>query len=80
VIRRPQQSIVGNVNFFMSVPVLPDGRPGIAGDVSPPGSRVELCADRDVLAVLTNCPQMHNGYNPAPIRATIYRPPGLSDT
>lgn len=78
VIRRPQQSIVGNVNFFMSVPVLPDGSAGIAGDVSPPGSLVELCAERDVLAVLTNCRQMHNpcnGYNPTPIHATIYRPP-----
>jgi uncharacterized protein len=73
-----ERSIVGNVNFFMSVPVLPDGSAGVASDVSPPGSHVELRAERDVLAVLSNCPQMHNpcnGYNPTPIRVTIYRPP-----
>ena len=73
-----ERSIVGNVNFFMSVPVLPDGSAGVASDVSPPGSYVDLRAERDALAVLSNCPQMHNpcnGYNPTPIRATIYRPP-----
>ena len=72
-----EQSIVANVNFFMSVPVLPDGGAGVADGVSPPGSLVELRAERDVLAVLSNCPQMHNpcnGYNPTPIRATIRRP------
>ena len=70
-------AIVANVNFFMSVPVLPDGSAGVADGVSQPGSSVELRAERDTLAVLSNCPQMHNpcnGYNPTPIRATIYRP------
>jgi len=72
-----ERSIVGNVNFFMSVPVLADGSAGVASDASPPGSHVDLRAERDVLAVLSNCPQMHNpcnGYNPTPIRVTIYRP------
>jgi uncharacterized protein len=72
-----ERSIVGNVNFFMSVPVLPDGGAGVADGVSPPGSHVELRAERDVLAVLSNCPQMHNpcnGYNPTPIQVVIYRP------
>jgi urea carboxylase-associated protein 1 len=76
-----ERSIVGNVNFFMSVPVLPNGSAGVANGLSLPGSLVELRAERDVLAVLSNCPQMHNpcnGYNPTPIRATIYRPPGIS--
>jgi uncharacterized protein YcgI (DUF1989 family) len=73
-----ERSIVGNINFFMQVPILPDGGAGVAADVSPPGSFVELRAERDVLAVLSNCPQMHNpcnGYNPTPIRVTIYRQP-----
>lgn len=73
-----ERSIVANVNFFMSVPVLPDGSAGVADGVSPPGSVVELRAERDVLAVLSNCPQMHNpcnGYKPTPIQATIYRTP-----
>ena len=72
-----ERAIVGNINFFMQVPILPDGVAGVAADVSPPGSFVELRAEREVLAVLSNCPQMHNpcnGYNPTPIRAMIYRP------
>jgi uncharacterized protein YcgI (DUF1989 family) len=65
--------IVSNINFFMSVPVLPDG----SGGVSQPSSYVELRAERDVLAVLSNCPQTRNpcnGYNPTPIRVVIYKP------
>ena len=72
-----ESSIVGNVNFFMSVPVLPDGSAGVTDGVSQPGSYVELRAERDVLAVLSNCPQTHNpcnGYNPTPIRVVIYEP------
>jgi uncharacterized protein len=65
--------MVSNINFFMSVPVLPDGCAG----VSQPGSYVELRAERDVLAILSNCTQTHNpcnGYNPTPIRVVIYKP------
>ncbi len=72
-----ERSIVSNINFFMSVPVLPDGSAGIAGGSSQPGSYVELRAERDALAVLSNCPQVHNpcnGYNPTPIQALIYQP------
>jgi uncharacterized protein len=72
-----ERAIVGNVNFFMSVPVLPDGSAGITNGISQPGGCVELRAERDVLAVLSNCPQMHNpcnGYNPTPIQAVIYQP------
>ena len=72
-----ERSIVGNVNFFMSVPVLPNGSAGVADGVSQPGSYVELRAERDVLAVLSNCPQLHNpcnGYNPTPIQVVIYKP------
>jgi len=45
-----ERSLVSNVNFFMSVPVLPDGSAGVAGGVSQPGSYVELRAERNVLA------------------------------
>ena len=41
------------------------------------GSYVDLRAECDVLAVLSNCPQMHNpcnAYNLTPIRAIIWRP------
>ena len=69
-------SIVANINFFMSVPVEADGKAGVATSLLRPGSYVELRAERDVIAVLSNCPQMHNpcnGYNPTPVRVIIRR-------
>ena len=71
-----RSAIVANVNFFMSAPVRSNGRLAIVDGRSKPGSYVELRAERDVIAVLSNCPQMHNpanAYNPTPIRVTIRR-------
>ena len=69
-----EESIVPNINWFMQVPVLDDGAAGVA-DIPPvAGSYVSLRAQTDVLAVLSNCPQMHNpcnGYNPTPIGIRI---------
>ena len=70
-----KDSIVPNVNWFMSVPVLEDGTAGIDNVVLKPNSYVTLLAKTDTLAVLSNCPQMHNpcnGYNPTPIHVEIY--------
>ena len=70
-------SIVSNVNFFMQVPVVEDGGAAVAADVSVAGSFVDLRAETDVLAVLSNCPQMHNpcnGYNPTPVRVIVREP------
>ncbi|HUA55726.1 MAG TPA: DUF1989 domain-containing protein [Candidatus Sulfotelmatobacter sp.] len=70
-------SIVSNVNFFMAVPIDAAGSALNVFGHSKPGGFVDLRAERDVLAVLSNCPQMHNpcnGYNPTPIRAIIWRP------
>ena len=67
-------SIVPNVNWFMSVPVLTDGSAGVAEAALKPGSFVKLRAECNVLAVLSNCPQMHNpcnGYHPTPIEVWI---------
>jgi urea carboxylase-associated protein 1 len=69
-------AIVGNINFFMSVPVEADGCTAIADGISGPGKFVDLRAERDVIAVLSNCPQMHNpcnGYTPTPIRCAVWR-------
>jgi len=72
------EMIVPNVNFFMHVPVGSDGRAEIVAGHSTPGDYVELRAEMDVLAVLSNCPQALNsatGANgPSPIRAIIYNP------
>lgn len=67
-----------NVNFFMHVPVDPNGHAEIVASQSKPGDYVDLRADMDVLAVLSNCPEALNsatGANgPSPIRAIVYKP------
>ena len=58
----------------MSVPVLDDGSVGVSGRAEP-GNYVKLRAECNVLAVLSNCPQIHNscnGFNPTPIEVSIY--------
>jgi uncharacterized protein len=70
-----KRDIVANVNFFMYVPVGADGAMAIADGRSKPGDFVELRAEMDALAVLSNCPQIYNpcnGYRPTPIRVVIY--------
>jgi len=70
-----KDAIVPNVNWFMSVPVLEDGSAGVDNVVQQPNSYVTLLAKTDTLAVLSNCPQMHNpcnGYNPTPVKVEIY--------
>ncbi len=59
---------VSNVNWFMNVPVDPDGALGIVDGISSPGLSVTLRAERDVLVVVSNCPQINNpcnGFNPS---------------
>ena len=66
-----------NINFFMNVPVDADGHLAIAEGISKPGDYVDLRCDRDVLVVISNCPQEHNpcsGGRPTPIRLTVWRP------
>ncbi|MGD9742297.1 MAG: DUF1989 domain-containing protein [Dongiaceae bacterium] len=72
-----RKDIVANVNFFMYVPVGADGfmNTGLDAGHSKPGDRVELRAERDVLAVLSNCPQINNAtndFNPTPVRVTLF--------
>ena len=70
-----KEAIVPNVNWFMSVPVLEDGSAGVENVVQQPNSYVTLLAKTDTLAVLSNCPQMHNpcnGYNPTQVRVEIF--------
>jgi hypothetical protein len=58
----------------MSVPVATDGAAVNVYGHSAAGNYVDL---RAVLAVLSNCPRMHNpcnAYNLTPIRAIIWRP------
>src|SRR6185295_2997673 len=69
-----RKEIVPNVNFFMRVPVEANGSAAIATGVSPPGCQVALRAEMDVLAVISNCPQVNNpcnGFKPTPIEVEI---------
>ena len=66
--------IVANVNLFMNVPVRQDGGIAIEQGLSKEGDHVELRAEQDVLAVLSNCPQAHNpaaGFAPTPIEVLV---------
>jgi urea carboxylase-associated protein 1 len=71
------KDIPANVNFFMYVPIGENGEMDMGPSISKPGDYVDLRADSDVLAVISNCPQMNNpvnGYNPTPIRICIWNP------
>ena len=69
------EHVVANVNWFMNVPVAPDGGADITDSQSRPGDFVDLRAEMDLIAVLSNCPQELNpaaGDEPTPVRAIIY--------
>jgi uncharacterized protein YcgI (DUF1989 family) len=54
----------------MNVPLTPDGGLTFSDGVSAPGKYVELRAERDILVLVSNCPQLNNpcnGYDPTPI-------------
>ena len=69
-----KRDIVPNINFFMNVPISPNGAMTIDDGISAPGDHVELVAEMDVLCVISNCPQINNpcnGFDPTPIRVEI---------
>jgi uncharacterized protein len=71
---RGKRDLVSNINWFMNVPVEPDGALGIVDGISAPGLYVDLHAHMDLVAVISNCPQINNpcnGFNPTPIRVVI---------
>jgi urea carboxylase-associated protein 1 len=72
-----KRDITCNINFFMNVPVTPDGRLTFEDGVSGPGRYVELRAERDVICLISNCPQLNNpcnAYNPTPIEVLVWSP------
>ena len=71
------RDLVSNLNWFMNVPVEADGSLGIVDGMSAPGKRVALRAERDVLVIVSNCPQMNNPCNDfscTPLRMVVTRP------
>jgi len=63
-------------NIFLDYPVEEQGKVAIDHDApSKPGDHIDLRAEMDLLAVISNCPQENNpcnGFNPTPIRATVF--------
>ncbi len=70
-----KRDIGHNINFFMNVPVTPEGGLTFADGVSAPGKYVELRAEMDVIVLISNCPQLNNpcnAFNPTPIEVLIW--------
>jgi len=66
-----KRDITHNINFFMNVPVTPEGALTFEDGISAPGKYVELTARMDVIVLISNCPQLNNpcnGYSPTPIQ------------
>jgi urea carboxylase-associated protein 1 len=71
---RGKRDMVSNINWFMNVPVEADGALGIVDGISAPGLYVDLRAEMDLVAVVSNCPQINNpcnGFNPTPVRMIV---------
>jgi hypothetical protein len=58
-----KRDITSNINFFMNVPVTPEGKLTFEDGISDPGKYVEMRAEADVLAAISNCPQLNNPCN-----------------
>ena len=70
-----KRDLTANINFFMNVPVTPEGKLTFEDGISNPLKYVEMRADMDVICVISNCPQLNNpcnAYNPTPIRVLIW--------
>jgi urea carboxylase-associated protein 1 len=70
-----KRDLSANLNFFMNVPVSPDGGLEFVDGISAPGKYIDLLADRDTLVLISNCPQLNNpcnGYDPTPIQLIVW--------
>jgi urea carboxylase-associated protein 1 len=72
-----KRDLVPNINWYMNVPVEPDGTLGIVDGLSAPGLTVSLRAEVDTLVLVSNCPQVNNpcnGFDPTPVRMVVTAP------
>ena len=70
-----KRDLTSNINFFMNVPVTPEGGLTFEDGISAAGRYVEMRADMDVTVLVSNCPQLNNpcnAYNPTPVRMLIW--------
>ncbi len=69
-----KRDLPSNINFFMNVPVTPQGGLTFEDGISAAGRYVQMRAEMDVLVLISNCPQLNNpcnAYNPTPIRVQV---------
>ena len=67
--------ITHNINFFMNVPVTPEGGLSFADGISDAGKYVELTARMNTIVLISNCPQLNNpcnAYDPTPVRVMAW--------
>lgn len=70
-----KRDLPSNINFFMNVPVTPEGKLTFEDGISAPGRYVEMRAEMDVVVLISNCPQLNNpcnAYNPTPVQVFIW--------
>ncbi|MGY4690725.1 urea amidolyase associated protein UAAP2 [Salibacterium sp. K-3] len=70
-----KRDISPNLNFFMNVPLSPEGGLEFDDGISGPGHYVEMKARTRTMALISNCPQLNNpcsGFNPTPLRVLIW--------
>ena len=74
-----KRDLPSNINFFMNVPVTPEGTLTFEDGISEPGKYVEMRAETDVLVAISNCPQLNNpcnAYDPTPVLVLIWKAAG----
>ncbi|MGB5301142.1 MAG: urea amidolyase associated protein UAAP2 [Thiogranum sp.] len=70
-----KRDLSSNINFFMNVPVTPEGGLTFEDGISEAGRYVEMRADMDVIVLISNCPQLNNpcnAYNPTPVEVLVW--------
>lgn len=73
-----RKDLMPNLNLFSRVMVSPDGDLSYAGESEQPGSFIDLRAEMNVLAIVSNCPHVlhpSTEYQPKPIQLTIWNSP-----
>jgi urea carboxylase-associated protein 1 len=72
-----KRDIASNINFFMNVPVTPQGGLTFADGISAPGKYVEMRSQMNLIVLISNCPQLNNpcnAYHPTPVRCLVWDP------
>lgn len=72
-----KRDLTANVNFFMNVPLTPEGKLSFEDGISGPGRYVEFRAEMKVRILISNCPQLNNpcnAYDPTPVRILLWSP------